>query len=72
MHITLTIESHQVWWYTGKAFQSKVEATVCIIYIGALVQEGTSTRRQKAEGKKAYYTSFLTFFNWSLISAVLH
>jgi hypothetical protein len=29
-------------------------------------------RRQMAEGKKAYIVSFLTFFNWIVISAVLH
>jgi hypothetical protein len=35
-----------------------------------LVQEG---RRQGAEGRKKGYTvSFLTFFNWVIISAALH
>jgi hypothetical protein len=29
-------------------------------------------RRQKAEGKKACKVSFLTFFNWIVISAILH
>jgi hypothetical protein len=29
-------------------------------------------RRQKAEGKKACTVSFLTFFNWIVISATLH
>jgi hypothetical protein len=35
----------------------------------------TSTRSvtgQKAEGKKACTVSFLTFFNWIVISATLH
>jgi hypothetical protein len=32
----------------------------------------TSARRQKAEGKKACKVSFLTFFNWIVISAILH
>jgi len=29
-------------------------------------------RRQEAEGKKACTVSFLTFFNWIVISATLH
>jgi hypothetical protein len=32
----------------------------------------SSTRRQKVEGKKVCTVSFLTFFNWVVISAMLH